>query len=161
MLLCNRFHKSGGPLIAQPKNEAGVAMLQHEKEEGEKKKEPKCYHCGEEHRVRDCPHIDSNKKDAIMAAKQEEWAKQRAEKKKNGSGAYVPGQALMQSNKQERTRSRGASISKTTTRTASPSSKARLRTQPSEPKSAEKPSSLLTFTSTQRRAFTKCSPRST
>ena len=80
MLLCDRFHKSGGPLIAQPKNEAGVAMLQYENEEGKKKKGSKCYHCGEPHRVRDCPHIDSNKKDAIMAAKQSKGYKFRMSK---------------------------------------------------------------------------------
>ena len=101
MLLCNSFHKSGGPLIAQPKNEAGVAMLKHKNDQGKKKSGPKCYHCRENHRVCDCPHIDRNKKEAIMAAKQEEWAKQRAEKKKNGSGGYVPGQAHMQTGEDE------------------------------------------------------------
>ena len=72
MLLCDRFHKSGGPLIAQQKSKPGVAMLQQgEEKSGKPRRKPSCYHCGEPHRVRDCPLIDSNRKDAIMAQKRE------------------------------------------------------------------------------------------
>ena len=77
ILLCKRFHKSGGPMIAQPKSKANVAMLQQGKEKNRQKKKASCYHCGQPYRVQDCPHINSNKKDKIMAQKTVEWCERR------------------------------------------------------------------------------------
>ena len=76
--------------MTQPKSKAVVAIIQHDEEKGElKKKQPSCYHCGEPHRLRDCPHIDSNKKgEEIMEAKTAEWREKNAERKKNKNGEY-------------------------------------------------------------------------
>ena len=56
----------------------------------------KCFHCGENHRVENCPHIIKAKKKEIMDAKKNHWEERRHSEAVEKANKTTPGQAHMQ-----------------------------------------------------------------
>jgi len=55
----------------------------------------KCFHCGENHRLENCPHINKPKKKEIMDDKKKHWKERRHNEADEKAKVTTPGQAHM------------------------------------------------------------------
>ena len=87
------------------KNEdPGVACIQQGVTEpvlGRGGKPLKCFHCGDNHKITDCPNIDDAKKKEIMDEKRKHWEERKNKEAAEKAKKTVPGQAHIQTEADE------------------------------------------------------------
>ena len=96
--MCDKFRQKGRQYNMPIKSEDGVACLQQGRVSGpilSKGGKPiKCFHCGENHRLENCPQIGDEKKKEIMDAKKKHWEENRhreaTEKAKKTTPGSIP-----------------------------------------------------------------------
>ena len=95
---CDKLHKAWQYNVPI-KIEDGVACLQQGISKpimGKGGKLMKCFHCGKNHQLENCPDINKVKKKEIIDAKKKHWEERRHREAAEKAKKTIPGQAYMQ-----------------------------------------------------------------
>jgi uncharacterized protein CbrC (UPF0167 family) len=97
--MCDNYRQKGRQYSMPIKSEDGVACVQQGNVSGpllnRGGKPIKCFHCGENHHLADCPQIDAAKKKEIVDAKKKHWEDRNHKEGIEEAKKTTPGQAHM------------------------------------------------------------------